>query len=123
MKISTKELASTLVEKHKMSEKKALWFVRTMFETIHEGIEQDGKVKINGLGRFTVIDVDPRESVDVNTGKRTLILGHKKLNFIAEKALALRVNHRHSDEQVVMGEKYTPAEISWFAKLKKKLFN
>ncbi len=128
MKISNKNLAIMLAEKYQISEKKAYFFVKTLFETVREGIDEDGKVKIHGLGTFKVIDVEPRKSIDVNTQKEVIIKGHKKLTFLAEKDLAEKVNHRHADGKVEMGEMYVaPVKEeggkSWFAKLKKKLFN
>ena len=53
-------------------------FSTAFFELIVEGLETDGIVKINGLGTFKLIAVENRESVNVNTGERFEIKGHKK---------------------------------------------
>ncbi len=115
MKISLKELASTLAEKKGLTEKEAYSFVKSMFTVVRNGIDTEGKVKMNGLGTFKVIDVANRDSVDVNTGERVTINGHKKLNFTAEKALAELVNHKHAGKKVKMEN----AGGGWLGKLKK----
>lgn len=114
MRISVKELASALAEKKGMTEKEAYAFVKSMFTVVHNGIDTEGKVKMNGLGTFKVIDVANRDSIDVNTGKRVTINGHKKLNFLAERSLAELVNHRHAGKKVKIDN-----GGSWLGKLKK----
>ena len=59
---------------------------KTFFDTILEGLETDGLVKINGLGTFKIVEVAPRESVNVNNGERILIAGYKKVNFIPDES-------------------------------------
>ena len=49
-------------------------------------------VKINGLGTFKVTDVASRSSVDVNTGEKIEIKGHKKLTFLPADSLKEKVN-------------------------------
>ncbi len=114
MRISVKELASALAEKKGMTEKEAYAFVKSMFTVVRNGIDTEGKVKMNGLGTFKVIDVANRDSIDVNTGKRVTINGHKKLNFLAERSLAELVNHRHAGKKVKIDN-----GGSWLGKLKK----
>ena len=60
--------------------------LKTFFDTIMEGLDADGMVKINGLGTFKIVDVAPRESVNVNNGERILIAGYKKVNFIPDES-------------------------------------
>lgn len=71
---------------------KAESFVKNFFDLIIEGLEQDGIVKINGLGTFKVTDVASRGSVNVNTGEKIEIKGHRKLTFIPADALKEQVN-------------------------------
>ena len=67
-------------------------FTKAFFDIILEGLEQDGMVKINGLGTFKVTDVASRSSVDVNTGEKIEIKGHKKLTFLPADSLKEKVN-------------------------------
>ena len=67
-------------------------FSTVFFELIVEGLETDGIVKINGLGTFKLIAVENRESVNVNTGERFEIKGHKKLTFTPADSFKETVN-------------------------------
>ena len=67
-------------------------FVHTFFDTIVEGLEKDGIVKINGLGTFKVVEVESRSSVNINTGERFEINGHKRLTFIPSDSLKETIN-------------------------------
>ncbi len=80
------DLAARLAELTGMSKRKAQLFMSGIVETIQEGINNDKMVKIKGLGTFKVIDVDARESVNVNTGERLTINSHQKLTFTPDKS-------------------------------------
>ena len=67
-------------------------FSTAFFELIVEGLESDGIVKINGLGTFRITSVESRESVNVNTGERFEIKGHKKLSFTPAESLKETIN-------------------------------
>lgn len=67
-------------------------FSTAFFELIVEGLESDGIVKINGLGTFKLIAVENRESVNVNTGERFEIKGHRKLTFTPADSFKETVN-------------------------------
>ena len=67
-------------------------FVHTFFDIIVEGLEKDGIVKINGLGTFKVVEVESRSSVNINTGERFEINGHKRLTFIPADSLKEIIN-------------------------------
>lgn len=54
--------------------------------------KKDKYVKIKGLGAFKLIDVESRESVNVNTGERFEIQGHTKVSFTPEPALKDIIN-------------------------------
>ena len=72
-KISTQELAGVLVERWHIGKKEASQFVNELFFLIQKSLNEDKIVKVKGLGTFKIIDVDDRESVNVNTGDRVLI--------------------------------------------------
>ena len=67
-------------------------FTRAFFQTIAKGLESDRIVKIKGFGTFKVIDVSPRESIDVNSGKRIEINGHSKITFTPDTYVKEAVN-------------------------------
>lgn len=84
---------SALFSKHlNISASKAEYFTKAFFDILIEGLESDGIVKINGLGTFKMIDVASRGSVNVNTGEKIEIKGHRKLTFIPADALKDKIN-------------------------------
>ena len=104
-KISLQDLASVLVERWHLGKKEALMFVNEMFFVIQKSLDEDKIVKVKGLGTFKIIDVDDRESVDVNTGDRVLIEGHGKITFTPDALMKELVNKPFSQfETVVLNE-------------------
>ena len=96
------DLAARLAELTGMSKRKAQLFMSAIVETIQEGINNDKMVKIKGLGTFKVIDVDARESVNVNTGERLTINSHQKLTFTPDSAMKDLVNKPFSQFETVV---------------------
>ena len=104
-KISINELASRLVERKGIGRKQASAFVAEMFYLIQKGMEDESVVKVKGLGTFKIIDVDDRESINVNTGERVLIEGHRKVSFVPDPLMRELVNKPFSQfETVVLNE-------------------
>ena len=104
-KISTNELAAKLIERKGLTKKEASAFVNEFFFLIQKGMEEDSAVKVKGLGTFKLIDVEDRESINVNTGERVLIEGHRKISFIPDALLKELVNKPFSQfETVVLNE-------------------
>lgn len=91
-KLNHSDLSALLAKQAEISGAKAEAFTKAFFDIILEGLEQDGIVKINGLGTFKVTDVASRSSVDVNTGEKIEIKGHKKLTFLPADLLKEKVN-------------------------------
>ena len=91
-KISIQDLAQVLVERKGLNKRDAVIFVSAMFDIIQTNLEKDRVVKIKGLGTFKIIDVDDRESVNVNTGERVLIEGHNKITFTPDALMKELVN-------------------------------
>lgn len=112
-------------------------FVKQFFETIVEGLQEDGIVKITGLGTFRVKEVSKRKSVNIQTGKKFQLKSHKqvcftpcsslqetlKKEFVEEpiKVLGLDGNHLAKKEKEAK-KKEEVVEESWFARFKKKFF-
>ncbi|MDP4278372.1 MAG: HU family DNA-binding protein [Bacteroidota bacterium] len=86
------DLVDKLSEAGNCKKKEAEDFLRTYFKVIEDGLLQDRIVKINGLGTFKLIEVEARNSVDVNTGQTFQIKGHLKLNFIPDPQFKEKVN-------------------------------
>ena len=104
-KIFMTELADMLAQKAGISKREAQQFLTDFVETIQDGVNADKLVKIKGLGTFKVIDVDARESVNVNTGERVTIDSHQKLTFTPDTAMKELVNKPFSQfETVVLNE-------------------
>lgn len=109
-KITIQQLAKTLAQKKKLSQKDAEAFLKEFFDSIVQNVTTDKLVKIKGLGTFKLIEVQDRESVHVNTGERFIIPGHSKLSFIPETALKDLVNKPFADFQTVIINEGTSLE-------------
>jgi nucleoid DNA-binding protein len=104
-KVMLQDLASVLVERWHLGKKEASMFVNDMFFVIQKSLDEDKIVKVKGLGTFKIIDVDDRESVDVNSGERVLIEGHGKITFTPDALMKELVNKPFSQfETVVLNE-------------------
>ncbi len=108
-KRSIQSVAEILVEKATVTKKASVGFATAMFEVIQEGLDRDGIVKVKGLGTFKVIDVEDRESVNVNTGERVLISGHSKITFTPDTTMKELVNRPFSQfETVILNDEAFP---------------
>ena len=101
-KISIQDLAQVLVERKGLNKRDAVIFVSAMFDIIQTNLEKDRVVKVKGLGTFKIIDVDNRESVNVNTGERVLIEGHNKITFTPDALMKELVNKPFSQFETVV---------------------
>ena len=101
-KLNIQDLIDLLAAKHGMSKKEADSFVKEFFLLIEESLEKDKYVKIKGLGTFKLIDVESRESVNVNTGERFEIQGHTKVSFTPEPTLKDIINKPFSHFETVV---------------------
>lgn len=77
-------LRKALSARSNVSEKVADDFLASLTSTIQEGLQKDGSVTVNGLGTFKLQDMPARQSVNVTTGERITIAGHKKVVFVAD---------------------------------------
>lgn len=67
-------------------------FVRRLFARVAKSLETEDSVKVRGLGTFRVVEVQPRKSVDVASGRDIEIAGHSKVTFTPARELASAVN-------------------------------
>ena len=108
-KLNHSEISALLAKESNISAAKAELFTKAFFDLIIEGLEQDGVVKINGLGTFKITEVASRGSVNVNTGEKIEIKGHGKLTFIPAETLKEVVNQPFAMfEPVEVDENYQP---------------
>ena len=111
-KYTIQQLAEILVKKNGLNEKEAQDFVVAIFEIVKEGLEQDKLVKIKGFGTFKIIDIDPRASINVNTGERVLIEGPQKITFTPDAVMKEMVNRPFSQfETVILNDGVDLSEI------------
>ena len=103
-KLNHSDLSALLAKAAGMSLAKAELLTKSIFDIIIEGIEQDGVVKINGLGTFKLTDVASRSSVNVNTGEKFEIKGHRKLVFTPADALKDCVNQIGPLKKIIMNK-------------------
>lgn len=104
-KTTLQELIDLLVQRHQMETTDAEAFVKTVLSLIEEALERDKYVKIKGLGTFKLIEIEERESVDVNTGERIRIQSHSRISFLPDPSLRELVNKPFAHfETVVLNE-------------------
>ena len=101
-KLTIQDIAKVLCDRKGLTKKESANFVNEMFDIIQQALERDMIVKVKGLGTFKIIDVDPRESVNVNTGERVLIDGHNKITFTPDQLLKEIVNKPFSQFETVV---------------------
>lgn len=112
-KLNHSDLSSLLAKEAGITIAKAESFTKAMFDLVIEGLEQDGVVKINGLGTFKLTDVASRSSVNVNTGEKFEIKGHRKLTFTPADALKDNINQPFAMfEPVEVDETYNDDEVA-----------
>ena len=104
-RLTIQDLTDLLAAKHSMTKKDAEAFVKEFLLLIEQALESENTVKIKGLGTFKLIDVDSRESVNVNTGERFQIKGHTKVSFSPDANLRDTINKPFAHfETVVLNE-------------------
>jgi len=102
---SIQEIAAVLTVKSGLKKKDAERFATTLFEVVKDGLAADRLVKIKGFGTFKVIEIESRESINVNTGERVLIEGHSKITFTPDATMKELVNKPFSQfETVILNE-------------------
>ena len=101
-KLTLNNIAKVLVEKNGLEPKEAMMFTTAMFDLIHDRLNEDGIVKVKGLGTFKMIRVEARESINVRTGERVLIDSHAKITFTPDAVMKELVNKPFSQFETVV---------------------
>ena len=101
-KLTLNNIAKVLVEKNGLEPKEAMMFTAAMFDLIHDRLNEEGIVKVKGLGTFKMIRVEARESINVRTGERVLIDSHAKITFTPDAVMKELVNKPFSQFETVV---------------------
>lgn len=118
-KISLPELIDQLSRRSNCTKKEAEQFLKEFFSLAADTVVQGESLKINGLGQFRSVWVEPRASVNVRTGEPMEIPGHYKLSFAPDKTMREAVNAPFScfipevlpdDAEIVQGENSTSSD-------------
>lgn len=91
-KLSFADIVDLFATKTGQSKKEAELFLRELLDTMASKMCEEGLLKIRDFGTFKVVEVESRESVDVNTGDKIVIASHRKISFTADKTLKDLVN-------------------------------
>lgn len=95
-------LSEALTKRYALPEADADKFVAQMFDVLLKAVEQEGVVKVKGLGTFKLTPVGASESVDVNTGERIVIDSRNKITFVPDVVLRDRVNSPFAQFETVV---------------------
>lgn len=112
-KVSLSNIAEELAAKSGITRDASTNFVHSLIEVIEKGLQEDGMVKIKGLGTFKLQEMSDRVSVDVNTGERITIKGYRKVAFTPDSAMKELVNRPFAHfEPTELNEGYPEEEQS-----------
>ena len=104
-KITIQELVEFISGNQSTSKKEIEAFAKEFFKLIEDALQTERYVKIKGFGTFKLIEVDSRESINVNTGERFEIQGHNKVTFTPDATLKEVVNKPFAHfESVVLND-------------------
>lgn len=95
-KLSFSDIVDLFSAKTGQPKKDAESFLRELLEIMSSKICEDGVVKLRDFGTFKIVEVESRESVDVNTGGKIVIAPHRKISFVPDKTLKELVNQPFS---------------------------
>ena len=110
-KITLVNIAEELVAKSGLAKEDADKFLHAFVETIEKGLRKDKIVKVRGLGTFKLMDMNGRDSVDVNTGERITIKGYTKVSFTPDSSMKEFVNRPFAHfEPVELNDGYPDEE-------------
>lgn len=86
-KVTLQAISDIFSHQYGISKKTTDAFGKSFFDTIVEGLNKDGMVKIAGLGTFKIVEVGSRESVNVTNGERIVIDGYRKVSFVPDEII------------------------------------
>lgn len=110
-RVNIAELADGIAKRATIPVSYAEKFAQSFFGVIGEALVREKLVKVKGLGTFKLVDVEARESVDVNTGERILLSAHSKVSFTPDAGLRDAINRPFADFETVLLNDGTPTEL------------
>jgi DNA-binding protein HU-beta len=81
------ELVSQMAEKSNITKKAAEAALKSLVETVHQALQGEGQLRIDGLGTFKVTERKARTGVNPRTGAKLDIPATKAPTFKAAAAL------------------------------------
>ncbi|MDR1879705.1 MAG: HU family DNA-binding protein, partial [Tannerellaceae bacterium] len=104
-RLTIEEIAGLLAQSTGKEKEIIEQFLKEFVFVVRDYIFADRIVMIKGIGVFKIIQVDKRESIDVNTQERIVIPAHYKLSYLPEKEIREQVNKPFSFfETIEVGE-------------------
>ena len=94
-KITKKYLAEKIFEKIGISKRHSYKLVQMFFETIIQGLKEDGIVKITHFGTFKLLNKNPRLGRNLNTMEDVIIKPRKTISFKIHPKLKEYLNARY----------------------------
>jgi nucleoid DNA-binding protein/nucleoid-associated protein YgaU len=91
-RLTIREFAGLLAESTGKDSDSIEQFLNEFVSVVREHIFSDRLVQIKNIGNFKIIQVEKRESIDVNTKERIVIPEHYKLSFVPDKDMREIVN-------------------------------
>lgn len=91
-RLTIKDLAGILSKRTGRSSDTVELFLKEFVSTVKDNVFKDRLMQIKGIGTLKIIQIDQRESVDVNTKERIVIPSHYRLSFSPDKEMREMVN-------------------------------
>lgn len=111
-RLTMPRLAALLAAKTGLPQKTCEDYLRQIITTVSEALAKGENVRISGLGTFKLVHVEPRRSVDVNTGEPVVLPARRKVVFVPSKEMASLANAPFAMfEAVELAEGVTEAEL------------
>lgn len=123
-RITIVEIARMMAQSTSTTHRLCELFLRELFTTVSQSLIDGESVKIKGVGTFKVVEVKPRKSVNVSSGKHIEIKSYKKVTFTPVKALAETVNQPFAQfETVLLNDDVSDDRLAEIDKQYPSLFN
>lgn len=91
-KVTVLTLSTALSQATGKGKKACEDFIREFFKVAAETLETGESLRVKGFGTFKIVEVEGRQSVNVNTGEPQEIAPYRKVVFSPAKELATQIN-------------------------------
>ena len=96
-KITKEYLAKKIFQKIGIPKSQAYKLVQMFFNTIVQGLKEDGIVKIPHFGTFKILNKNPRLGRNLNTMEPVIIKPRKVISFKMNSKLKEKLNNKHDE--------------------------